>query len=92
MSKEWYILLMFISDPEYVAGQLLSFMVVHFGVRPQGAVLLADLSVLAQHMLNVQVEDVVSGVGFAADQGWVVNQSNGLIRITDVGYVNALSQ
>lgn len=83
---------MFISDSEYIAGQLLSFMVIHFGVRPQGAVLLADLSVLAQQMLNLQAQDVATGVEFAADHGWVVNQNNGLLRITEEGYVNALSQ
>jgi hypothetical protein len=76
-------------DLEHIARQMLLVMITRFGVRPNGSVQINDLSILVQGQLQLDTEDIMAGIDFAVGRGWVVQQQNGLIRITEAGYKEA---
>lgn len=77
------------TDTETVARKIISLMVTRFGVRPNGSVQIRQLTHLAQDRLNLTEMEVAAGIAFAVEKGWVVQQENGLIRITTAGFAEA---
>lgn len=77
------------NNAEEVAHAILSMMVTRFGVRPNGSVHISSLAVAALARHNIAEVELQAGIKYAVEKGWVIQQENGLIRISDTGFAEA---
>lgn len=77
------------TDLDYIARKTLLLMVTRFGVRPNGSIYINQLTIAVQNYLQLSAEDVAAGIDYSVEHGWLVQQQNGLVRITDAGFTEA---